>query len=141
MYQEIFLLTRGIEEYRLVEDASCGGCALKRSNALRRRARRPAATKGSTLKRAQSARKNFEKCIERCGMEGEVKGGRSLIGYLKCVKKFRMKQKQLGKILRSDSAKRLIVESEESDRQKQKKYLPWFLKWRNRKIQPVSDIR
>lgn len=79
MYQEGFFLSRSIETYRVVEDESCEDCHLRRSNAVRRKkGRRPMV---STLKRVQSARKNFEKCIEKCGVLESVEEIRTTKGF------------------------------------------------------------
>lgn len=63
MFNEIFLLSRGIEAYRLVEDCT-QECNFRRSNAIRRKKQ----VEVGTLTKVKTAKSELTKCIKNCGL-------------------------------------------------------------------------
>lgn len=75
---------RSIEIYRTAQEESvdsCDQCVLRRSNAIRRKGRCVIITKGTAIKRAQKARQNFDKCIDRCGLPPDVPVDQAEVSY------------------------------------------------------------
>ncbi|CAH1102481.1 unnamed protein product [Psylliodes chrysocephalus] len=145
MYQEMFCLARGIEAIRLLEIDSQDETAFQRSSVSRRRVN---SQQRPIFKRGQSARRNFEKCIERCGIiEENVNDVRNnyLKEYWKCLNQLKMMKIDRKKINRNVDYKQMktkvLKDKNDSVNNVKDKTVPWVLRWRHRRIHPVCDIR